>query len=175
MTLQNVTLAYNECGLDWANAPFISGSGKTLFVRNSAIGNNDLDCRIYSEIPPINITHSGNPSAISASDTIDIDGHNLDSDDSCGLASGFGNLPNTDPRFVLPPEGGWQWDDRTLYALMPRADSPLIDAGSPLDPSSGNPEACFQFVQLSVERQIGKCDIGAVERIELFSDGFESP
>lgn len=174
VTLQNVTLAYNACGLDWANAPFVSGSGKTLFVRNSAIGNNDLDCRIYSEIPPLNITHSGNPSAISASDTIDIDGHNLDSDNSCGLASGFGNLPNTDPRFALPP-GGWQWDDRTLYALMPRADSPLIDAGSPLDPASGNPEACFQFDQLSVERQAGKCDIGAVERIELFSDGFESP
>lgn len=156
--LQNVTLAYNECGLDWANNPFASGSGKGLLVRNSAIANNSVDCDILSVMP--------------AADTIDIDGHNLDSDDSCGLASGFGNLPNTDPRFV-PQE--WQWDDRTLYALMPRADSPLIDAGSPLDPASGNPEACFQFDQLSVERQVGKCDIGAVERIELFSDGFEQP
>lgn len=154
VTLQNVTVADNQCGLRWFNAPFLTTVARSLFVRNSVLSyNRDADCNVM----------------VSPPDVRDIDGHNLDSDGSCNLAAGFGNLPNMYPRLNLLDT------TMALPALMPYAGSPLIDAGSPLDPTSGNPEACFQFDQLGVARQPGRCDIGAVERMELFSDGFESP
>ena len=102
-------------------------------------------------------------------DVVDIDGHNLSGDSSCGLAAGNGNLVATDP-LLEPLDTGL-----LLPAHLPSGISPVIDAGSPLDPSSGNPEACFQFDQLGREREANHCDIGAVERLLIFRDGFETP
>ncbi len=151
--LQNLTISDNSCGVRWYNLPFHTLIARTLFIRNSALAFNfGANCVVTSYVP----------------DVRDIDGHNLDDGNSCNLApSGFGNLPNTDSGLDLLDVS------LPLPALMPLPGSPLIDAGSPLNPASGNPEACFQFDQLGVEREAGRCDIGAVERTALFSDGFE--
>ncbi|THD11244.1 hypothetical protein B1808_14555 [Pseudofulvimonas gallinarii] len=155
VVLQNATISNNGAGLVWSSNAEVLGS-HSLFIRNSVFaGNDNSDCGIFS---------------VSPGDIHDIDGHNLDSDGTCGFAPGFGNLPNTDAK-LLPLS-----TSLLLPAHFPAPDSPLINAGSPLNPASGNPEACFQFDQLGNQRRTGKCDIGAVEEgSELFSDGFEQP
>ena len=78
-------------------------------------------------------------------------GHNLDSDDTCGLSIGSGDLPNTDPLLgSLADNGG---PTRT-HALLP--ESPAIDAG--------DDASCPATDQRGVARPQGAhCDIGAYE------------
>ncbi|HET9031981.1 MAG TPA: choice-of-anchor Q domain-containing protein [Dokdonella sp.] len=155
LLLQNVTVTRNvRQGLAWTT---INGESRGLFIRNSIIADNDAnngfepDCLLNSK----------------PGDTVDIDGHNLSGDNSCGFAASSGNLVATDP--LLEPLN----TSLLLPVHLPSGNSPVIDAGSPLDPTSGNPEACFQFDQLGRERETGRCDIGAVERLLLFRDGFD--
>lgn len=150
VTLQNATLYGNAAsGILWSSH---SSYNNNLFIRNSIIDSNGSDCTIIQQ----------------AGDVIDIDGHNLDSDSSCGLSTSNGNLPNTDPR--LSP-----LDQSSLLPVhWPAFDSPVINAGSPLDPASGNPDACFLLDQLGIVRSTGKCDMGAVEEPTIFRNGFEA-
>lgn len=152
-TLQNVTLAGNQYGLTWFNNSLMTGVAKTLFIRNSIMAHHVFGSCHLTLFP---------------GDVHDINGHNLNDDGGCNLApAGFGNLVNVYPQLHYLDTS------LALPARMPAQGSPVIDAGSPLDPASGNPEACFQFDQLGVARAPGRCDIGAVERQGLFADGFE--
>ena len=103
---------------------------------------------------------------------IDIDGHNIDSDGGCGLsaAPAYGNLIHVPLDWMLGPLN----TNALLPARFPFPDGPAHDTGSPLDTTLGNPEACFRYDQLGVDRSSnGPCDIGAVEAVHLFGNGFE--
>ncbi len=83
--------------------------------------------------------------------TITSAGHNLDSDDTCGL-SAPGDLPGTDPML-----GSLQNNGGPTETHLPLTGSPVIDAGSPDCPPSATD-------QRGIARPQGAaCDIGAVE------------
>ena len=100
--------------------------------------------------------------------------YSLDSDGSCSLAWGAGNLSNTDPR--LKPLA-------IRYGLTPVHDllpgSPAIDHGDPQMASSGG--TCLAQDQDGSPRPqdgdgVGgaRCDMGAVESVDqIFANGFE--
>lgn len=156
VTLGNATITANAAtGLAWANG---AAPGVSLFMRNSIVAGNAADCMINP--------HPG--------DTIDINGHNIDSDQSCGLSG----LPVYDNQSGIPLDFllGPLDTQIALPARFPDSFSPARDRGSPLDPTLGSPEACFRYDQRGVDRSTnGRCDVGAVEAVSLFSNGFESP
>lgn len=149
ISVRNTTIVNHNVGLS------VRGEA-SLSLRNSIVAYNNEDCTFNNS-------------------TDDIDGHNLDSDNSCQLMPGFGNLPATDP--LLGP----LVDGRISRAHWPLPGSPLIDAGSP-DTATGV-DACTATDQQGVTRTDGDdlvgpsvCDIGAVEfQVDvLFTDGFEA-
>jgi CSLREA domain-containing protein len=163
VVLQNVTLASNgEAGLRWFDGS--AANSYAVFVRNSAIsGHADGDCLLVLDSAAL----------------ADVDGHNLDSDGSCGLsaAPAFGNFPHTDPGL------GPLDTSLALPARVPNPGSVLVDHGSPAVQGTGDPDACFPLDQAGNPRMLdgdgdgaGRCDIGAIERrfVDLvFADGFD--
>ncbi len=152
VTLGNVTISANGgAGLQWSN---FAGTGVTLFLRNSIVAGNELDCAV-------------NPQSGA---TVDMDGHNIDSDGSCALTlPGNGNQSSVQLDWMVGPLN----TQIALPARFPWPVGPATDSGSPLDPTSGSPDACFQFDQRGVQRTAGNCDVGAVESVLLFRNGFE--
>ena len=154
VTLGNVTVTANgNVGLQWGN---FAGTGVTLFLRNSIVAGNGQDCAIFPQ----------------SGASVDVDGHNIDGDGSCGLST-------------APADGnqsGFTLDDllgplNTMIALparFPWPNSPPWNAGSPLDTTLGLPDACFRYDQRGVDRSTnGPCDVGAAEAVFLFASGFE--
>ena len=155
VVLGNVSITDNAViGLRWGR--FSSAVSVGLFMRNSIVAGNGQDCNL------------SDPDG----GAIDIDGHNIDSDGGCGLsaAPAYGNLIHVPLDWMLGPLN----TNALLPARFPFPDGPAHDTGSPLDTTLGNPEACFRYDQLGVDRSSnGPCDIGAVEAVHLFGNGFE--
>lgn len=150
-TVRSSTIADHDVGLN------IRGDS-ALVLRNSIVAYNGMDCDVIALVQ-------------------DMNGHNLDSDGSCGLDSAFGDLPNTDP--LLGPLLG----TGNTMAHQPLPGSPLVDMGSPQALSNSDVDACPLLDQQGQSRttdgdgqaSASECDIGAVELINdaLFADGFE--
>lgn len=153
VTLDNVTLSANgDRGLIWGN---FAGTTVELFVRNSIIAGNGTDCFINAQ----------------SGATVNMDGHNIDSDGSCNLTvPGNGNQSGVQLDWMVGPLN----TQIALPARFPWPIGPATDSGSPLDPTSGNPDACFRYDQRGIDRSTnGPCDVGAVESVLLFKNGFE--
>lgn len=134
--LVNNTLAYNRSCGGTANPDGI-GFGDNIAVTNSTV----------KAINTLLACHEGQTNAYG---TIDDLGHNLSSDNSCGLV-GTGSLNNADPK--LGPLAFYGGPTETLPLL---AGSPALDAGS----NSGHP----LFDQRGRTRPFGSTsDIGAFE------------
>ena len=97
----------------------------------------------------------------------------LDSDGTCLLSTGAGNLPNVDP--LLQPIG-------LRYGYTPvhnlKRNSPAIDKGDPQMLGSGG--TCLSDDQDGLARPIdgdgggARCDMGAIEYLDrIFADGFD--
>jgi hypothetical protein len=127
VTLVHVTVVNNDAG---TGGGILSESGATVDLTNTIVANNGVgaDC----------------------SGPVISSGHNLDSDNTCGL-TGSGDLPNTDPLLgSLANNGGPTW----THALL--SGSPAIDAG--------DDTVCPATDQRGVTRPQGPhCDIGAFE------------
>lgn len=155
VTLNNVTLSANASqGLSWGN---LNNEATKLHIRNSIIAGNGTDCFV-------------NPQAGA---TIDIDGHNIDSDGSCGLstAPADGNQSGVQLDWMLGPLN----TAINLPARFPWPIGPATDTGNPSLPVPANPDAdaCVLYDQRGVQRTTGACDVGAVESVLLFKNGFE--
>lgn len=152
-TLSHVTITGSETGY-----LFISPSASLLYdstLRNTIIaGNTVTDCNLGLG----NWDHD----------------YSLDSDGSCQLAGGTGNLPSTHP--MLGPLALRHGD---APVRVPRPGSPALDSGDPLLESAGG--SCIAHDQEFVNRPIEgdgagspRCDMGAVELEDvIFDDGFE--
>jgi hypothetical protein len=99
--------------------------------------------------------------------------YSLDSDGSCLLSTGAGNLPHVDP--LLQPLG-LRYGFTPVHDLDPN--SPAVDSGDPQMLGSGG--TCLSDDQDGLARPIdgdgggARCDMGAVEYLDrIFSDGFE--
>lgn len=146
-TIVNTTIVDHDVGLSVR-----SGS---LKLRNSIVAYNGRDCAWNN-----------------LSD--DIDGHNLDSDGSCGLADGSGNQSGVDPQLGPLTTGPM------TRAHWPLLGSPVIDAGPHSDVPG--PDGCADLDQQGVARTmdgdgrqgVSECDLGAVEFDfdPIFADGF---
>ncbi len=133
-------------------------SGGVLRMRNSAIARNLLDCEI------------------GAGGTVDVDAYNLDSDASCGLAGGTGNLSGISNPGLTPlaRRGG---PTPAIWPLRTTAPG-VIDRGHPVVAATGCESSDQQFAARPLDGNgdgLARCDIGAVESDEdrLFFDPFE--
>lgn len=151
-TLRHVTITGSKVGYHFA-ANSTDSSG---FLSNTIIaGNTVSDCTF------------GGSYAWGAS-------YSLDSDGSCSLAWGAGNMSNTDP--LLKPLA-LRYGSTPVHDLLPG--SPAIDHGDPQMVSSGG--TCLAEDQDGLSRPqdgdgVGgaRCDMGAVEFIDrIFANGFE--
>ncbi len=140
----------------------------TLTLTNSTVSGNTARCAgegcdavgggIHNRgtFTPANTIVAKNPSGGDCSNlgTITSNGFNLDSDNSCNLNMGLGDLPGVDPLLgSLQNNGG----PTETHALLPG--SPAIDAVT-----SGCPPPATD--QRGVSRPQGiHCDIGAYERV----------
>ena len=139
LVLVNATLAGNsQIGLN------LSGDGSQLQMRNTVIANNGtLDC------------------VIADGATLNVDRYNMDSDNTCELASGTSNFPGVEP-YLTP----LRQRDGFTPASWPLTISPLIDSGHPVIGAIG----CEADDQLFNERPVdfdgngnARCDIGSIE------------
>ena len=95
----------------------------STFSGNSAVTGGGLYVD-FGTVTPYNTILADSPSGGDCYGTIIDGGHNLDSDDTCGLDPANGSLPNTDPLLgPLQDNGGSTW----THALQ--LGSPAIDAG----------------------------------------------
>jgi len=122
---------------------FSNGDGGWMEVANTVIAGNS----------PVDISN--------VSATFLSRGHNLASDNGAGVLTGPADQTGKDARLL--PFGNYGGPTNTL---LPAIDSPLVDAAdTALAPARD---------QRGIERPLGSAaDIGAVERLELFGDGFE--
>ncbi len=131
-------------------------TNSTLSVNQATSGGG-----IYSytgDLALINTIVSNNPSGGDCGETIYDGGHNLDSDNTCGLDPANSSLPGTDPLLEpLADNGGLT----LTHALLPG--SPAID--------SGDDVTCLTTDQRGVHRPqdgngdgLAICDIGAFEK-----------
>lgn len=141
ITMNNCTISNNRAsngggGLD-------NNSGDTVTLANTIVADN---------VP-------GGDCATASGSSITSNGHNLDSDGTCGLSTALGDLINKNPRLgplALNPPG-------TTATRGLIVGSPAIDAGDP-GPSDGIGSHCEPTDQRGVTRPQGPaCDIGAFE------------
>lgn len=152
-TLNHVTITGSQTGFAYGAPTLVSGS----VLRNTVIAGNALqDC------------------AFSGSHTTS-HAYTLDSDGTCQLTFGIGNLQNADARL------------RPLAIRLGRvavhdlaAGSDAIDSADPALAGAGG--SCLGSDQDGIDRPIdgdgggARCDMGAIEFFDsLFADGFEPP
>lgn len=131
-------------------------SGALVAESDTFVGNSAPDGGDFSGTPSTVLLHNsilGPQSAPACAGSIVVasGGHNLASDDSCGL-SGSGDRQSLDPRIGAVSDNGGP----TATAL-PQVDSPALDAADPV--------GCQPTDQRGVRRPQGAgCDIGAAER-----------
>jgi CSLREA domain-containing protein len=152
LTIRNSTIVANtSVGLH------LAGVNPSLFLRVSAIARNgSTDC-VFTAAPG----------------TLSLDRYNLDSDDTCGLAAGTSNYPNTNPRLTpVALHGG------VTHVSWPLIDSPLIDQGHPVIGSIGCEADDQHFLARPVDfdgNGNARCDVGSVELDSdvIFHDPFD--
>jgi len=143
----------------------IDGDDHSLFMRNSVLAFNQLNnCNELT----------GEQDFGDVSDPA----HIIISDDSCELPDLVNNLEDIDPN-LSSLKGRFQVLDYQFFShQFPMPGSVLIDAGSPLNGSTGNPSACEptdirDFVRPEVGASSGVCDVGIYESDLIFIDGFD--
>lgn len=148
----NTTIAGNNgVGLS------LGGVDPNLFMRVSVIARNASD----------DCTITGSPGVLNTNR------YNMDSDNTCGLAGGSTNFPNTNPRLTsLSRRGGF------THVSWPLTNSGLIDQGHPTIGAIG----CEADDQNLLERPVdfdgdgvARCDIGSVEMSSdvIYHDPFD--
>lgn len=151
LELRNVTVAANS-----GRGVYISGLGGGFRMRNSVIAKNGVsDC------------------LISTMATLNLDRYNMDSDDTCQLASGSSNYPGVEP-YLTPARhhGGFTAES------WPLTISPMIDSGHPVIGAIGCEADDQHYVDRPVDFDgdgVSRCDVGAVEMSHdvIFFDPFE--
>ena len=149
-TFSGNTAGYSGGGINNQGNLFISNS--TISGNSAVVGGGVNGIGILT-----NTIIANSPSGGDCSGPITDQGHNLDSDDTCGLNPANGSMPNTDPLLgPLQDNGGPTW----THALLPN--SPAID--------TGDDAQCPPTDQRNVPRpQDGNgdgesiCDIGSYE------------
>ncbi len=145
LTLTGVTIASStQVGL------IVEGFQPQVSLYHSIIaGSGTSDCGLYSA-------------------TLISFGYNLDSDGSCGLAAGLGDLVAIDPLLgPLQDNGGLTFTREPLPA------SPVIDAGAADCGLAADQRGAPRPLD-GDHNGVALCDIGAVEVGLIFADGFES-
>ncbi|SFN18427.1 right-handed parallel beta-helix repeat-containing protein [Dokdonella immobilis] len=152
LTVRNSTIVGNTgVGLR------LAGVDPSLFLRVSVIARNGATDCVFTGAPG----------------TLSLDRYNLDSDNTCGLASGTSNYPNTNPRLTpLARHGGF------THVSWPLTNSPLIDQGHPVIGSIGCEADDQQFLDRPVDfdgNGNARCDVGSVELDSdvIFHDPFD--
>ncbi len=151
LTVRNSTIVANtSVGLR------LAGVDPSLFMRVSVVAQNGTDC-VFTGAPG----------------TLSLNRYNMDSDDTCGLASGSSNYANTNPRLTpLALHGGF------THVSWPLTNSPLIDQGHPVIGSIGCEADDQQFLDRPVDfdgNGNARCDVGSVEMDSdvIFHDPFD--
>jgi parallel beta-helix repeat protein len=138
-------------GIINANNVTISNNRATT---GGGIANNSGD-----EVNIANTIVGANPQGGDCNGSITSEGHNLDSDDTCGLNASIGDVIAKNP--LLGPLQLNAPGSTATQALI--AGSPAIDAGNP-GPTDGVGDHCEPTDQRGVTRPQGPiCDIGAFE------------
>lgn len=175
MSVVNSTIAEN------VGVGLRSQDESNLTVRNSTIvGNTSVGLRLAGVDPSLFLRVSviaQNGSAdcefTNAPGTLNLDRYNMDSDNTCDLAGGTSNFPNTNPRLTpIARHGGFS------HASWPLSNSPLIDEGHPTIGSIGCEEEDQYFLERPVDfdgNGNARCDIGSVELSSdlIFHDPFD--
>ena len=125
-TIRNGTFSGNEAQYNGGGISNICDS--IIQLTNTTIADNtaSIGAGIYQETGTVDgfNTIIASTSGEVCSGIITDEGHNISSDDTCGLDPANGSLPNTDPHLgSLKDNGGLTW----THALLPG--SPAIDAG----------------------------------------------
>lgn len=151
LSVRNSTIAGNTgVGLR------LAGVDPSLFMRVSVVAQNGTDCNF-----------TGAPG------TLNLNRYNMDSDDTCELAAGSSNYPNTNPRLTpLARHGGFN------HVSWPLTNSPMIDLGHPVIGSIGCEDDDQQFLDRPIDfdgNGNARCDVGSVEMDSdvIFHDPFD--
>lgn len=169
-TLNNVTISQNIADNDFDDV----GDGAleinaTVTISNSIIARNlDLSIGGSSLVSP--------DCAVGVGAALDSDGHNLIGvvGNACALSIvGVGDQTGTAAQPLNPLLQPFALYGGTVEVFLPKANSPVVEAGSPL--AAGMPGACETTDARGINRpQATRCDIGSAELDDLiFRDGFD--
>ena len=132
------------------------------FVGNAAAGHGDDIAGTPSAVLMHNSVLGRAPTGACAGVVVSSQGHNVATDQSCGLGS-VGDRQSLDPRLGPVADNGG-----STFTALPDANSPLLGAADPV--------GCPPSDQRGVSRPQGAgCDIGAVERRPNESPGSGTP
>ncbi len=152
--VRNVTIVDNgNIGLS-----VIGGAdSQNLVLRNSIIAHNTVT----------------NQCGFPAGHAFDLDGYNLATHASCGLAAGATNLPITDP--LLTPLK-YRNSSHPTPVHWPRPDSPVLSAGTLFIGADCRPVDQHGIVRPQGYNGIARCDLGAAEVPDdaIFFDSLET-
>ena len=173
LTIVNSTISANRIGVSSAQA-------SPLFVRNATIaGNSQFGIQVTGMGGHFQMRNSivaGNGSAdcsLSTDATLNLDGYNMDSDNTCELDAGFSNYPGVEPYLTpLAYHGG------VTQVSWPLSISPLLENGHFLIGGLGCEEDDQHFTDRPIDfdgNGNARCDIGAVELSDdvIFFDPYE--
>lgn len=151
MTLTNVTISGNSATWDGAGGGIFNFG--TLTLQSTIVANSTgSDCPV--------LFAGGAPTSL---------GYNLDSDGSCALDPGLGDLPATDPLLAPLADNGGPTRTHALCTAVGEPDasctgpSPAIDTGSPDCPPPDTDQRGVSRAQDGNGDGVAACDIGAYE------------